>query len=204
MPLKPLPYTALKPLLRRHLSREEDDSTVALIALLRPARRRGYLTRGQLEQVCRWKSARALALVRQNTDHQVRNTTRTALATRSERTRLEALMTLRGVSVPMASAILTMLYPHRYGVIDIRVWQLLVRMRAVSGNKTGIGLTFAHWVQFLVIIRDLAANFDVTARDIERSLFCIHERFQAGTLYRRPGKASLRHKPGARNDRSSE
>jgi hypothetical protein len=186
MPLKPLPFTALKPLLRKHLSREEDEGTIALVLLLRPARQRGYLTKGQLERICRWKSARALPLVRQNTHHRIRDATRAALSTRSERRRLEALMTLRGVSVPMASAILTLLNPHRYGVIDIRVWQLLEYMGVVRGNKAGVGLTFAHWDQFLTVIRELAAHFNVSARDIERSLFYIHDRFQAGTLYHRP------------------
>jgi hypothetical protein len=183
MPLKPLPFATLEPLLREYLTQEEDESTVALVMWLRPVRRRGYLTKGQLERICRWKSPRALPLVRQNTHHRIRAVTRAALSTRSERRRLEALMSLRGVSVPMASAILTLLRPHRYGVIDIRVWQLLENMGMVSGNKAGVGFTFAHWDRFLTVIRDLAAHFRVPARDIERSLFYIHARFQEGTLY---------------------
>ena len=39
----------------------------------------------------------------------------------SERKRFEALLDLRGVSVSMASALLVLLNPKRYGVIDIRV-----------------------------------------------------------------------------------
>jgi hypothetical protein len=49
-------------LLKQHLSAEEDTKTAALIRELRPARARGYLTREELEKVCRWKSARAIRL----------------------------------------------------------------------------------------------------------------------------------------------
>jgi hypothetical protein len=47
----------------------------------------------------------------------------------------------KGVSVPMASALLTLLDPKRYGVIDIRVWQLLHRMgTSEEGYRTPIRL----------------------------------------------------------------
>lgn len=184
MPLKAIPYRALRPLLRRHLSGEEDDGTAALIASLRQAGRRRYLTKGELERICRWKSARALPLIRSNTHHQIRRATADALATRSERKRLEALTGLRGVSVPMASAILMLINPARYGVIDIRVWQLMVTLGTVSGNPTGTRFTFAHWYRFLTIIRYFAAQFRVAARDIERTLFRVHQKYQAGRLYR--------------------
>jgi len=43
----------------------------------------------------------------------------------------------KGVSVPMASALLTLLDPKRYGVIDIRIWQLLHRMgTSEEGHRT--------------------------------------------------------------------
>src|SRR5262245_53025024 len=132
MALKKLPFRNVNVVLKHYPSTEEDVKTVALIRELRNARLRGYLTRAELEKVCRWKSPRAIRLISHNSVARVRGATRRALATRSERLRLEALRTLDGVSVPMASAILTLLDPHRYGVIDIRVWQLL---RSRGGHK---------------------------------------------------------------------
>jgi hypothetical protein len=92
-------------------------------------------------------------------------------------------MSLRGVGVPIASSVLTLTNPSRYGVIDIRVWQLLYHMGAVDSNPGGVGLTCTQWNQFLIIIRSLGKLFDVTPRDIERTLFHIHELYQDGTLY---------------------
>ena len=77
-----------------------------------------------------------------------------------------------------------MLEPERYGVIDIRVWQLLHAMGAVEGNARGAGFTFDQWLRFLRVIRDLAAQLDVSARTVERTLFAAHRERQVGTLYR--------------------
>jgi hypothetical protein len=180
-----LPYKQLRTLLRDHPVLREDPDTAELIRELRQARRRGYLKPAELEKICRWKSARAIHHIKKNSAVRVRTATRRALATQSERRRLEVLMSLDGVSVAMASAILTLLDPRRYGVIDIRVWQLLCEMGAVTTNPSGVGFTFNHWHQFLMIVRQFANQFRVSARDIERSLFAAHQAYQKGTLYAR-------------------
>ena len=147
------------------------------------ARARGYLTRSELVAVCRWKSPRAIHLVRANSPRTIRAASRRALGTRSEERRLSALTQLRGVSVPMASAALTLLYPRRYGVVDIRVWQLLHRMGAVTRNPRGVGFTFETWSEFLVILRHFSRKLGVTARDVERALFDAHRARHRGRLY---------------------
>ena len=188
MALKKLPFRNVCVLLKHHLSTEEDVKAAALIRELRPARARGYLTREELEKVCRWKSARAIHLINRNSVVRVRTATRRALTTRSERRRLEALTTLDGVSVAMASAILTLLNPRRYGVIDIRVWQLLYALGEVTKKSGGVGFNFNNWYQFLMKLRYFAKQLGVGARDIERSLFFAHQAYQKGTLYQRPRK----------------
>jgi len=183
MALKKIPYASVTLLIRDYLSTEEWAETALVMKQLRPVKARGYFTPADLEVVCRWKSPRALHYIRGNTAAEVRRLTKQALTTRSERRRLEALTSLRGVSVPMASAILTLLQPHRYGVIDIRVWQLLHAVGAVTKKSSGVGFDFNHWYQFLTIIRSLAATHGVRARDVERALFHAHRDYQKGVLY---------------------
>jgi hypothetical protein len=184
MGLKKIPHSKVGILLTHYLSTKEDAETAALIRELRQARVRRYLTRDDLEKVCRWKSARTIHLIKKNSIARIRTATRRAIATRSERRRLEGLTSLNGVSVPMASAILTLLYPRRYGVLDIRVWQLLYAIGAITKKPGGVGFDFSNWYQFLMIIRYFAKKLDVGARDIERSLFLAHRAYQSGTLYR--------------------
>ena len=114
----------------------------------------------------------------------MRRATGLALVSRSEERRLTALLRLKGVSVPMASATLTMLSPTRYGVIDIRVWQLLHAQGVVTRNAFGVGLSAGNWAQFLGVIRHFARKLRVKARDVERALFDAHRARQKGRLYR--------------------
>jgi len=122
----------------------------------------------------------------------VRRATGAALTARSERRRIEPLLGLEGVSIPMASAILTLVDPRRYGVLDIRVWQLLYRAGAVSKTPRGQGFTFEHWNQFLAIVRGLAKKHRLTTREVERALFEAHRRGQVGRLYDPPAAIELR------------
>lgn len=183
MALRSLPYEAAEPLVRKHLTVEEDPNTIDLIRELRIARQRGYLQRSELEAICYWKSPRAIHHIRTNNRNSIQTASRIALATRSERRRLEALTSLNGVSVPMASAVLMLLDPKRYGVIDIRVWELLYELGTVTKNPGAVGFSFNNWYQFLMIIRYFAKIFKCKARDIERTLFLAHKEYQKGRLY---------------------
>jgi hypothetical protein len=183
MPVRPLPFQSLRALLRRELISEESDETLALMGCLRAARRRGWLTRSEFLAMCRWKSPRAMRHYRLNLPATVRAASRAALSTRSERRRLELLTSLRGVNVPVASAILTLLYPRRYGVLDIRAWQILHALGAVASRPDGRGFTFSHWRTYLGVLRSEARALGVSARLVEYTLFCCHRKFQAGLLY---------------------
>jgi hypothetical protein len=184
MALKKLPYKRLQHLIGLHLSTKEYSATQKVINELSVARERGYLTKPELVKVCRWKSPRAIKHIQRNRADTIKKTTKAAFATRSEQKKLSLLTTLYGVSVPMASSILMLTNPARYGVIDIRVWQLLYEMGTVKSNADGMGFDFKQWYKYLMIIRFFAKKYKVGARDIERTLFNVHGLYQKGTLYK--------------------
>jgi hypothetical protein len=181
--LKRFRQRTLEAVVRQYLPVEEDEETTALLARCRAARRRGYLTQGLFVKACRWKSPRAIKHVRANTHHRVRAATTAALAARGDASRLQPLLDLKGVSVPTASAVLALLDPRRYGVIDIRVWQVLRAFGAVRENRTGTSLSVAQWLQFLSVLRPMASRLGVTVREVELSLFNAHRARQVGRLY---------------------
>jgi hypothetical protein len=181
--LKKMPYRTVESLIRDYMAEPEEEHTAELIKELATARARGYLTKSELEKICRWKSPRAIRHIRSNTSKSVQSRTRTALETRSEHGKLEQLTCLSGVSVPMASAILMLLKPGRYGVIDIRVWQILYRFGTVTSNRRGMHFSWKNWFQFQMIVRHFARKLSVTPRDVERALFFAHRHYQEGPLY---------------------
>jgi len=83
----------------------------------------------------------------------------------------------------MASSVLMLLDPKRYGVIDIRVWELLYELGTVTKNPGAVGFSFDNWCEFLVIIRHFAKKLECKARDIERTLFLAHKKHRKGRLY---------------------
>lgn len=162
---------------------DEHPATAALIRDLAGVRARGCFTRGEFVRMCRWKSPRAQHLWRRNAATRIGAVSRAVLATRSERRRMELLTSLRGVGIPIASAILTLVDPRRYGVLDIRAWQLLFAVRSVATNRRGQGFTIIQWEEYLSALRHHARRLGVTARAVEYTLFEAHRRRQRGTLY---------------------
>ena len=100
-----------------------------------------------------------------------------------EKRKIKLLTQLRGVSIPVASTILTLTDPENYGVIDIRVWQVLYLYGLVSAKPRGRNFNFNDWYNYLMKSRELADKFGVKVRDIERTLFLYHVRIQQGRLY---------------------
>ena len=178
-----VPCRDLSPLLRALPRRPEDPGTARLIARLSGVRRAGEFGRRDFLDMCHWKSPRAMLHYRRHSAATVRRVSRAVLATRDEAERMALLTALKGVSVPTASAILTLLDPRRYGVLDIRVWQLLHAIGAVRARPDGRGFGVSHWLEFLTLIRAEARALGLTARAVEWMLFGYHQTVQTGRLY---------------------
>ena len=192
MPVKRLPWASLHALFAREALAQEDAGTRALVAALSHVRRRGEFSRAEFIRMARWKSPRAAPHYAKNTAAQVRRVSRAVLATRDEGRRMALLTSLHGVSVPVASAILTLIDPRRYGVLDIRVWQLLHALGAVEGKPAGRGFHGDDWAAYLACLRPAARRFRVSVRIAELTLFYCHRRFQRGRLYDTPAGAGRR------------
>lgn len=176
-------YGSISELLEAELSVEEDVDTQALIDKLKPVEKRGYLTKEDFLEIGMWKSARPKNWYLKNSDKEIHDTTKQVFDTQFEKRRIDLLTGLAGVSIPTASAILTLTNPERYGVIDIRVWEVLYEYRSVTVNPTGTNFSFKNWYNYLAKLRYFAEKYQVKARDIERTLFDYHRRRQTGPLY---------------------
>jgi multidrug efflux pump subunit AcrB len=183
MTIDRLPYRNMDILIKQNLSTVEHDKALRAIAALRSCKARGFLTKTDLRMVAKWKAPRAIRHIERNTPAMVKKLTSEAFATTNEKAKLEILDKLKGVSVPMASAILMLTDPKRYPVIDIRTWQILHIMGEVAENTKGTGLRSSQWETYLSIVRHYAKKYKVTARDIDRTLFQAHLNQQVGNLY---------------------
>ena len=183
MAIDKIPYASLTELLASEPMAEEDAPTAKIIKRLKHVRVDKELSRGEFLDICYWKSPRGIRRCERNSGTVVEQTTQKVFATRSEMRKIELLTSLEGVSIPTASAILTLTDPKAYGVIDIRVWQLLHTLGSVPSNPRGQNFTFEHWYRFLQIMRHHSRLLKIPARRIELTLFEYHRSHQTGPLY---------------------
>ena len=80
------------------------------------------------------------ALTAGNSDLDVQQAFKAALAATDEGRRLQCLTSLHGVGVPIASCILAWTFPDRWGVIDRRAWMALWKRQLVHDHADGRNL----------------------------------------------------------------
>ena len=130
----------------------------------RQARKRGYLSHRDLGDLARWKTPRSAPRIARNDSEFVRETTRVALGTSSERLRIESLTLLEGVEWPTASVILHFAHEDPYPILDYRaLWSLGVRPPPRYG--------FDMWQAYVAFTRATADRVGVSMRCLDRALW---------------------------------
>ncbi len=182
-------YNNLGELIKNNLSIKEPPTWNNLFEEMKVVKSRGYMTKEEFMQVCMWKSPRPKQKYLSNSEEHIREATKMIFLTNLEEIRAGLLQSLEGVSIPVASAILTLIDPTIYGVIDIRVWQVLYLYGEIKNKPSGQGFNIQDWKEYLSILRKYAYQFQMKVRDIEIILFFHHRKIQIGNLY--PAKKVL-------------
>ena len=138
---------------------------------VRRARGALYLTREELRWIGEWKSPRIRPQIARNTESGVRGVTSAAFQARSDVTRLDVLLGLRGVGVAVASVILHFADPARYPIYDVRVRAALRRI----GIRRRFPPTGAAWAAYAAVLRRLAARHRVSLRTLDKALWRLGE-----------------------------
>ena len=129
------------------------------------ARARGWYSRAEFLQVCRWKTARSAPLVAQNSAGQVKAATRIALASGTgDQAALRALLGLTGVGWATASVLLHVTHPERYPIWDVRALQAL-------GINHRLAPSDARWSEYVTTYRDLIQRAGVDGRTLDKGLW---------------------------------
>lgn len=177
-------YSSIIELLENELSLEEEITTSKLMLELSKVKDRGYFDKEQFIEMGMWKSPRFKKQYQKNSEETIDLVSKKVFSTRYEKRKIELLTSLNGVSLPTASAILALIDPQNYGVIDIRVWRILYLYGSVKVKPKGTNFNFKNWFNYKMKFRYYAKKFNVSARDIERILILHHKKVQEGNLYK--------------------
>lgn len=135
-----------------------------LIGLRHDAQKAGYITQGQLELAAHWKSPRITGYIKRNEENYVKEITAWSFSANEERSRIEVLTLLDGVSWPMASVILHLFHQSPYPVLDFRaLWSV--------GLKVPNQYTFSFWWPYVEFCRGAARRNSIDMRTLDRALW---------------------------------
>jgi len=135
----------------------------------------GYATMKQLLRLVKWKFPIAIRHVNvpNNSEEDVKVLTRIVLRERlSDSQQARILMGLTGVRVRMASAILTLIFPDRYGTFDVNAREALEDLGLIGKDELS-DFKLDDYLKYLKIIRGTAGHLrrGCTPRDVDRALY---------------------------------
>lgn len=134
------------------------------VAVGRTARKRGYLTKNELIQFFDWKTGgRGRSRCLKNTRAYVKEVTRTSFSTSNARLQIEVLALLDGVDLRVASAILHLVFPRKYPIMDYRaLWSLGIKKPKYN---------FELWDSYCNYCKKTAQENHVGLRTLDRALW---------------------------------
>ena len=127
------------------------------------AKERGSMTKEESLTVTTWKSRRPKRWLEDNTADDIKDATQSAFSTTNARVRIGVLMTLQGVSYPMASAILHLVCK------DVPL--LDVNALAALNEKKPPSYTFQFWNVYCAELLKIAGKSSLPLRTIDRALW---------------------------------
>jgi len=147
------------------------DTEKYLFEMVKPkVKKNGYISFNDFYQICMWKSARPKKRYLNNKES-VKGVTKRALLETDEGKRIKILCELDGVGIATASAILTIIYPEKYAIIDVRD---LEELNKIIKNKIGKTISIKTWINYLTEMRKLAKKNNVTPREMDKALFAMN------------------------------
>lgn len=129
--------------------------------------KRGWLEKSEFLTVCLWKSRRPKRFYDLNTEKEIVSKSKLSFRENDELKKIKILTELKGVRIPTASAILSVVNPDIYPIIDERCIQSLTDLGIIKWKT----ITENNWIEYLKIIRSLSKEKNKTAREIEKGLF---------------------------------
>jgi thermostable 8-oxoguanine DNA glycosylase len=163
----------------RGYRRKSDDYKLtqelkAKFAKLRAERDPFFLTLCEFEKILKWKLGkqygRQEALRKANTEEMIKAATGAAFGVScgnkdyETELRLALLCTLRGVGVPVASAVLALVLPEEYAVIDFRGWW------QVFGEKRQ-AFSVSDYTRYLEKLRPLAGELGWAIQEVDLAIW---------------------------------
>jgi hypothetical protein len=159
-------------------AKEEElyEEEVARLESLPTAFEESEWSREDLEWIIEWKvgvfTKPTLKHFDTNDGQEIRARVEEAVHESSIRSKVEALTSLTGIGIPVASAILLFINPNRFTVIDERAWNVLQETGYLSQDLSD-DPTVEEYLLYLGACWALANEYDVSLRTLDMALWAL-------------------------------
>jgi hypothetical protein len=161
-------------LIERADDRQETLDLIAHFDTLKSQRKPMFLDKSDFERILKWKLrnqfGRQSNLRQLNTEEIIQKITRLVFEIEhpnheyETQLKFKILTSIKGVEIPIASAILTLTNPDKYAVIDFRVWRQLFGIK-----KSYYAMT--DYLKYLTVIKALAVKYDLKLQQIDMAIW---------------------------------
>jgi thermostable 8-oxoguanine DNA glycosylase len=117
-----------------------------------------------------WKSNRSKTKVRKGLNRSAEEVMRAVHTKTDDRGRLEKLIEIGGIGIPIASAVLTVCYPDRFTVLDYRAWETLRELGRVTAVRMPTRPE-GYFDTYLKACQALAHENSMTLRELDHALW---------------------------------
>jgi thermostable 8-oxoguanine DNA glycosylase len=152
------------------------DEEVEQLESLPTVFKEGTWSREDLEWIIEWKvgvfTKPILKHLRKNDDEEIQAKVEEAIHEPDIRSKVEALTSLNGIGVPVASAILMFIDEDRFTVIDERAWNILQETKYIS-QELSEDPDVDEYLIYLGACWTLANEYDVSLRTLDRVLWVL-------------------------------
>lgn len=155
---------------------ERYEEEVARLESLPTAFQNGEWSREDLEWIIEWKvgvfTKPILKHLQKNDDEEIQARIEEAVHEPDIRSKVEALTSLNGIGVPVASAILMFIDKDRFTVIDKRAWNVLQETKYLP-EELSEDPTADEYLIYLGACWTLANEYGVSLRTLDRALWVL-------------------------------
>ena len=138
-----------------------EDNVTNLTPIIRKQK---FMTKNQLQILCKWKSPRSAGNMLSNSEEYIKEITEYSFKTSNERARIEVLTLLDGVRWPTASCILHLFHNDKYPILDFRaLW-------SISIDKPP-DYKYKFWEEYTFFCRKISDKQDVSMRILDKALW---------------------------------
>jgi len=127
--------------------------------------RNGDYSRRHFDEIFKWKTRnRGKSRPKKNSDEEITEALRVATSIKSPKLAIALLCGLTGVAIPVASSIMTAIYPERFTIIDFRALEAL-------DAEPEAATSLPYYERYLEFCTKLAVEWEMSLRDLDRALW---------------------------------